>query len=125
MRSLFERLGSEAAVQAAVVKFYDRMLADPELAPFFEGMNVERLVDKQIAFMTMAFDGPNRYTGRDLRVAHARLVEDQGLSDHHFDRTAEHLVATLQELSVEQPLIDEAIAIVASTRDDVLGRTPA
>ncbi len=36
---------------------------------------MDKQVNKQIAFMTMAFGGPHNYTGRDLRTAHARLVE--------------------------------------------------
>ena len=30
---------------------------------------------KQKAFFTMAFGGPNDYTGEDLRKAHTRLVK--------------------------------------------------
>ena len=45
------------------------------------------------------FGGFNRYTGRDMRTAHARLVT-QGLNDGHFDAVIENLAATLRELGV-------------------------
>jgi len=121
MSTLYERLGGETAIEAAVVRFYEKVLADPEVAPFFAGMEVDRVVQKQIAFMTMAFGGPNHYTGKDLRTAHARLVKN-GLGDKHFDAVAGHLVTTLEELGVEKPLIDEVLSIVAPTRHDVLNR---
>jgi len=72
--------------------------------------------------MTVAFGGPDKYRGRDLRTAHAALVKDKGLSDVHFDAVAGHLKATLVELGVPPDLINEALTIVGGTRNDVLGR---
>jgi hemoglobin len=118
---LFEQLGGEAAIEAAVVDFYERVMADPSLAPFFEHLDMEAQIKKQIAFMTMAFGGPSGYTGRDLRTAHASLLK-RGLSDAHFDSIASHLNDTLQSLAVEQKAIDEVLEIVGGTRADVLNR---
>src|SRR3954447_26261034 len=117
IESLYERLGGEAAIVAAVDLFYDKVLADPLTRPFFEGLEMAAQARKQRAFMTVAFGGPDEFKGRDLRVAHAQLVKDKGLSDVHFDAVAEHLKATLDELGVAPALVDEALAIVASTTD--------
>jgi hemoglobin len=119
--TLYERLGGEAAVEAAVVRFYDKIMADPELSPFFEALALPAQIAKQIAFMKMAFGGPSEYTGRDLRTAHARLVQQRGLSSRHFDAVASHLRSTLEELSVEPKAIDEVLVIVGGTKNDVLG----
>jgi hemoglobin len=119
--SLFSRLGGEAAIEAAVVDFYARVMADGTLAPFFDSLDMDAQIKKQIAFMTMAFAGPNRYTGRDLRTAHARLVAS-GLGDPHFDSILVHLQTTLQELGVDAPTVSEVLAIVEGTRADVLGK---
>lgn len=119
--SLFERLGGEAAIEAAVVSFYERVMADPTLAPFFDGFDMDAQIKKQIAFMTMAFAGPNRYTGRDLRTAHARLVQ-RGLGDAHFDAIQLHLRMTLEELGIEPQAVSEVATIVEGTRHDVLGK---
>jgi hemoglobin len=119
--TLFERLGGEAAIEAAVVGFYERVMADPTLAPFFDGFEMGAQIKKQIAFMTMAFAGPNRYSGRDLRTAHAKLVE-RGLDDSHFDSIQIHLRTTLEELGVDVPTVGEVARIVETTRRDVLGK---
>lgn len=121
MSSLFERLGGEAAVEAAVVGFYERIMADPKLSPFFTHLDMDAQIQKQISFMTMAFGGPSRYTGKDLRTAHAKLVT-RGLSDDHFDATAAHLLATLEELGVEPAVRDEVMKVLDGMRKDVLGR---
>jgi hemoglobin len=121
MSSLYERIGGEAAVMAAVDLFYKKVLADEVTKSFFAGLDMDAQLRKQLAFMTVAFGGPDQYRGRDLRTAHAGLVKSKGLGDVHFDAVATHLAATLTELGVAQDLIDEALGIVASTRSEVLG----
>ncbi len=120
-QSLFEKLGGEAAVDAAVDIFYRRVLSDHRINRFFENVDMEKQAAKQKAFLTMAFGGPNNYTGADMRKAHAHLVE-KGLNDTHLDAVMEHLTGTLEELKVPKELIDEVAAIAESTRNDVLGR---
>jgi hemoglobin len=120
--SLYDRLGGEAAVMAAVDEFYTRVMADELTAPFFQTLDMGAQTRKQVAFMTRAFGGPAQYQGRDLRVAHADLVRTRGLTDAHFDAVAKHLRATLETLGVEATLVDEALQVVGGTRNDVLGR---
>ncbi|MDH5749889.1 MAG: methyl-accepting chemotaxis protein [Rhodospirillales bacterium] len=120
-QSLFDRLGGEAAVDAAVDIFYGKILSDPSLTPFFDGLDMDRQRSKQKDFLTMAFGGPNKYSGKGLRAVHKRHVE-KGLNDSHFDAVAGHLQTTLEQLYVPSDLIAEVIGIAASTRDDVLNR---
>ena len=120
-KSLFERIGGEGAVKATVIKMYDKILDDAELALFFENIDVEKLRLSQSAFVTYAFGGPNHYTGKSMRAAHKDAVS-HGLSDRHFDLVATHLKTAMQELNVPADLIDEALAIVGSTRKDVLNQ---
>jgi len=120
-QSLFEKIGGNAAVNAAVDIFYRKVLADDRINQFFDGVDMERQAAKQKAFLTFAFGGPNNYTGKDMRDGHAHLVE-RGLDDSHFDAVMENLGATLKELNVPDELIAEASAIAESTRNDVLGR---
>jgi hemoglobin len=119
--TLYEQLGGEAAVNAAVDIFYRKVLADHRINRFFDNSDMEKQVAKQKAFLTMAFGGPNNYSGTDMRTAHARLVK-MGLNASHFDAVMEHLGATLTELNVPAELIAQAAAIAESTRNDVLGK---
>jgi hemoglobin len=119
--TLYERIGGEAAVNAAVELFYRKVLSDYRINRFFGKTNMEEQINKQKAFFTMAFGGPNTYTGGDMRSVHARLVK-MGLNDSHFDAVMEHLGVTLTELGVPGDLIGEAAAIAESTRKDVLGK---
>ncbi|MFP6770969.1 MAG: group 1 truncated hemoglobin [Alphaproteobacteria bacterium] len=119
--SLFERIGGAGAVEAAVDLFYRKVLLDDDISNFFDTTDKDGQRAKQKAFLTMAFGGPNEYTGTDLRTAHEKLVAD-GLNDSHFDKVAGHLQATLEELGVDAGSIGEVMAIAGSTRDDILNR---
>ncbi|MDE2337513.1 MAG: group 1 truncated hemoglobin [Alphaproteobacteria bacterium] len=121
MQSLYERLGGETAVTAAVDIFYKKVLADPALKPFFEGVDMKRQARHQVNFMTYAFGGPNKYAGKGLRTAHARLVKEKGLGEKHFGLVAGHLQATLQDLKIPAELINDVMTTVGGTKADVLG----
>ena len=120
-QSLYDRIGGEAAMNAAVDIFYRKVLADDRIKRFFDDVDMERQAAKQKAFLTMVTGGPNEYTGKDMREGHKHLVE-RGLNDSHFDAVMENLGATLKELNVPDELIAEAAAIAESTRNDVLNR---
>ncbi len=120
-QTLYERIGGEAAVNAAVDIFYRKVLSDYRINRFFDHTDMDQQIAKQKAFFTMAFGGPNNYTGKDMRSAHAHLVK-MGLDNSHFDAVMEHLGATMTELNVPPELIAEAAAIAESARKDVLGK---
>ena len=114
--SLFEKIGGEAAVDAAVDIFYRKVLSDDRISQFFDTIDMEDQHAKQKAFLTMAFGGPNNYSGKDMREAHKHM----NLTEVHFTAVAECLVGTLEELSVPQTEIDEIVGIAVSVKDDVL-----
>lgn len=118
MSSLFERIGGENAVDAAVDIFYEKVLADQRINSFFENLDMVAQARKQKAFLTMAFGGPNSYTGMDMRTGHAHL----GLTEEHFDAVVENLAATLTQLGVATNDIQEVANIANSVKDDVLNR---
>ena len=107
-----------AALMATLDIFYDRLVNDERMAPFFQGISITRLKVHQKKFLTMAFTE----IPTDMDVAaymvdkHARLFQEQGLNGQHFDVVAGHLVASLQQLDVPKHLIDEVVEIVGPLR---------
>ncbi|MBK9130230.1 MAG: group 1 truncated hemoglobin [Gammaproteobacteria bacterium] len=120
-QSLYDQLGGEPAVNAAVDIFYRKMLSDDRVSRFFEGVDMDRQAGKQKAFLTMVFGGPNKYTGKDMYEGHKHLIK-MGLNDSHVDAVIENLGSTLKELGVKDELIAQVAALANSVRDDVLGR---
>ena len=114
--SVYEKLGGAPAVDAAVDIFYRKVLMDDRISDFFDTTDMEAQHAKQKAFMTMAFGGPNEYTGKDMREAHKNM----NLTEEHFMAVAENLIGDLQELNVPQEDIEAVIGICLTVKDDVL-----
>src|SRR3990167_7629571 len=115
-KSIYERLGGKKSIIAAVNMFYDRVLRDPSLRPFFAKTNIDWLKTRQVQFFTQALGGPAIYKGPDMRSAHEHLP----IEKRHFDRVAGHLVDTLKALKVPQSLIEEVIGAIAPLSDDII-----
>lgn len=121
MKNLYERIGGKEAVDTAVEIFYRKVLTDDRINGFFDGVDMEKQINKQKGFLTMVFGGPNEYTGKNMREGHKHLVE-RGLNDGHVDAVIENLAATLEELGVTAEDIQEVANIANSVRDDILNR---
>lgn len=121
MTTLFERISSKATVDNLVESFYRKVLTDECISRFFDDTDMERQMIKQKAFLTMAFGGPNEYTGKDMRLGHAHLLK-LGLNDSHVDAVIELLGKTLREHEVAEADIAQVAGIAESVRNDVLSR---
>ena len=119
--SLYDDLGGAKALGPVVDSFYKKVLADNRVNSFFETTDMERQAKKQKAFLSFAFGGPNKYTGKSMADAHAHLVK-RGLEDLHVDVIIELLGKTLIEFEVPAEKIAEVAAVAESVRDQVLGR---
>jgi truncated hemoglobin YjbI len=119
--TLYEKLGGEPAVTVAVDRFYVHVLQDPLLAPFFQNAEMVRLKRHQLAFLSQALGGPQRYSGVSMAKAHERLHIEQ----RHFDAVAGHLVETLRELGVGAETIDEVVGAVAPLAKQIVNTVGA
>ncbi|GAA4973290.1 group 1 truncated hemoglobin [Kineococcus glutinatus] len=114
--TVYEQLGAEGGIRTAVDEFYRRVVADPQLAPFFDGVDLPRLRAHQAQLLVQVTGGPARYDGRDLATAHARL----GIGERDFDRVVEHLVAVLVDAGVGEDTIAAVGAALGAHRQDVV-----
>lgn len=114
--TIYDRIGGETSIRAAVDRLYQRVLADPPLRHFFTGVDMSMLKRQQCAFFAQALGGPAKYRGAGMRGAHAGLNIEQ----KHFDRVAAHLAGALGSLRVPRDTIDEIIAAVAPLAGDIV-----
>jgi hemoglobin len=116
---LVERLGGRAVLDPVVADFYDRVMADPELAPIFAGVDVERLVGMQRQFLAAALAA-----GPDASADRVREIHDgHGITAHHFSRFVEHFVLTLEDHDVPGEVVLDVAHHLDLYADDVVGDT--
>src|SRR3954464_6121304 len=90
--TLYETLGAQEGISAAVDAFYERVIADPDLAGYFEGVDMPTLRRHQTDMLVTATGGPLQYTGQDMAEAHHGLA----ITNAAFDKVVGHLSATLE-----------------------------
>ncbi len=116
MAGMYATLGGRPAFDAAVKDFYRRVVGDPQLRPYFEAIDLERLKAHQQSFLAMALGGPRTYVGRTMSSAHSSLA----VTDEAFDRVLDHLVSTLAGLGVPGELIREIVTGLLGLRHDIV-----
>lgn len=114
---LFERLGGEAGVNAVVRDLYRRVFDDPELAPFFQHVEVERLQRMQFEFMASVMDGPVQYTGAELTSIH----RGKGITGKHFAKFFGHLAESLEAHGASSQDVDLALGRLSMYKDKITG----
>jgi hemoglobin len=105
MGSLFDEIGDVATLRTAVNLFYQRVLADPGLAPWFAEVDMSRLRAHQLAFLAGATGGPDLFNGRDIAAAHAGLK----ITDRAFDELIGHLATSLRDLGTSPATVDRLV----------------
>jgi hemoglobin len=119
--AIYDDIGGGDSVAAVVEDFYARVLDDPELAPWFDGVDVRRLKAHQRAFVAVALGGPDAYTGRSMAEAHAGLA----ITPRAFARVVDHLVASLTALGVPDAAIGKICSAVFPLEAQIVARAPA
>ncbi len=115
-RSLYDRLGGEAAIKAVVDEFVAIVAADTRINRWFENANIDRLKENLVNQIGQASGGPQVYTGRDMRTAHAGM----GIDGPAFDALVENLVKALDKFSVPQQEKDELLGVLGPMRSDIV-----
>lgn len=117
--SLYKRLGGYDAIAAVTDEFVGRLVSNKTLARFFTGAStnskqrIRQLVVDQLCAVT---GGPCVYIGRDMKTAHAGM----GITEADWNAAVKDLVDTLDKFKVPQKEKDELIAIVATTKADIV-----
>lgn len=115
--TLYDALGGHAGVAAAVEDMYGRVVADPELAPFFANTDMDRLKRMQTAFISAMVDGPANYSGAELTEIH----RGRGIERRHFSLFCGHMLNALTDREVPSQLVDQVLSRLAMFSDKVTG----
>ncbi|MEU4240121.1 group 1 truncated hemoglobin [Actinoplanes sp. NPDC026619] len=113
--SLYGRIGGEPAVTEAVNRLYRVILADDRLQPYFAGVDLPRLKSHMVALLSQLLGGPESYSGRELRAAHAGLDITPG----HYDLVGAYLIGVLAGLGAPDDLLNAVRTVLADTSDDI------
>lgn len=117
-QTIYRDIGGRDAVEAVVDDFYERVLDDDQLTPYFDDTDMEDLRAHQVQFISAVAGGPVEYGGDDLREAHEGL----GIEEADFDLVGHYLRAALAENGVPEEHVEAIMAEVAALEAPVLNR---
>jgi len=135
-RSLFDRLGGDAGIQAISEDFITRAMADPRVNFTRKGItqgglsihreksmewdastaNIKLLKLHMSEFLGLASGGPSVYQGRQMKDAHA----DLHITNAEFDAALGDLKATLDKMKIANKEQKELLAIMETTRPQIV-----
>jgi hemoglobin len=104
-------------IAEVVDDFYARVLANPELKPFFRNTSIDKLRSMQREFFGATLDGPTTYTGKPLSHVH----HDRGITKHHFTLYVNHLLDTLRERGINDQDVTDIISRIRIYADEITG----
>jgi hemoglobin len=119
--SLYTRLGGKPAISAVVDEFVTRVAGDSRINGFFAATAADpkrlaafksNLVDQ----ICQASGGPCRYTGKDMKSAHAGM----GIQDMHFNALVEDLVGALDKFKVSAADKNALLALLGPMKGDIV-----
>ncbi len=123
---LWIALNEGKILQNILVHFYQQVMKDSRLAPFFEGVTIDRIIGKQHSFLMSIFTGKKLYFGDRPRNAHHWMVISDSLFDHRerlfeasiraFDLEEEHVQAMLATNEIFRKQIVKSDAIAKKVR---------
>ena len=104
--SQWERVGGKEAVQAVLDRFYTQILDEPQLAGFFENVNVDDIKPHLSSVLEVVLGGPEAPTGIDVGAYLTKAHTGLGVSASDYAMTGEILIGVLKEFDVPQDIID-------------------
>lgn len=117
-KTLYERLGGKAALQAVVGELWNNVAADARINGRFKHTKPEAFGGQLVDFLCQASGGPCRYQGKDMKSAHTGMK----LTDAEFTALAEDTTKALNKFKVPAKEQGEVIGMLASLKGDVVGR---
>jgi len=115
--SLYQRLGGQPAIVAAVDDFVGNVAADRRINRRFRRTNVPHLKESLVAQLCQATGGPCVYSGPPMRVVHHNMR----VTDADFNALVEDLVKALNSLNVPPPLQQELLGILGPLKPEIVG----
>ena len=119
MPTLYDKYGGTPTMKVLVREFYKQARVNPKVGHFFTQLNMEKLIDHQVQFLSFVLGKPVRvYEGRELADAHHPL----NITDADFDEIGRLLVNTLKIGGVTIDDIKLIMGVVLEIRDEIVFR---
>jgi hemoglobin len=117
-KPLYDRLGGQGAITAVVESFHKRLSADARINARFANTDAAHLKAMLVEQICQASGGPCKYSGKDMKTAHAGMK----ITDEEFDALVADLKGALDEFKVGAAEQQELLGVLGPMRPDIVGQ---
>jgi len=119
--TVYKSVGGKKAITAVVDEFVGRVAADNRINGFFKDTasdpaRLAKFKKNLVDQICQATGGPCKYTGKDMKTAHAGM----GISSNDFSALVEDLVATLDKFHVKDQDKNALLGALGPMKGDIV-----
>ena len=120
-KTLYERLGGKKAISAVVDDFVSRVAMDNRINAYFartaaDAVRLKSFKMKLVDQICEASGGPCKYTGKDMKSAHAGM----GITGGDFTALVEDLTGALDKFKVGDKEKGELLGALGPMKSDIV-----
>ena len=117
--SLFDKYAGVPAITRIVRDFRERLMRRPNLRRYFEGMEVEKVIQHHIAYVSFAMGKPNQdFTMKKIHDQHMQA----GVTKASYNQIMEIFFASLEEEGVTPEDIGHIEETLKSVRGEIVSK---
>lgn len=114
--TIYRKYGGFSKISRVVLTLYDRILDDDTIGPYFDEVDMNRIVDHQTKFISSLLGGPASYTDDQIQKMHSHL----SIGPEEFEALVEILRDVLAEHGFEEEDIETVVNAFGGRRDLVV-----
>jgi hemoglobin len=119
--ALYKSLGGKKAIVAVVDDFVGRCAMDPKISSFFaddvkDPKRLAKFKTNLVNQICQAAGGPCKYTGKDMKTAHAGM----GITSADFTALVGDLVASLDKFKVKEADKNALLGVLGPMKSDIV-----
>ena len=117
--SLFDKYGGVPAITRIVRDFHERLMRRPNLRRYFEEMEMDRVIQHHIAYVSYAMGKPNQsYTTNKMHDQHMQA----GVTKASYNQIMELFFASLEEEGVTPEDIELVEQTLKAVRGEIVSK---
>ena len=120
-KTLYDNLGGKTAIVAVVDDFVNNVGADKRINAFFaadvkDPARMAKFKGNLVDQICQAAGGPCKYTGKDMKTAHAGM----GITEANFTALVEDLVKSLNKFKVAKADQDVLLGVLGGMKSQIV-----
>lgn len=115
-QSLYDRLGGEQGISAIARDSIENHFSNPKVKTRFQNADKDELHRLAVEFFGMGSGGPQKYSGKDMKAAHAGM----NINEEEFVAVVDDIMAALDKNRITPETRNEVLGVLYSLKGEII-----